>query len=887
MCALLHGLRLFAADSAHSIKGRGTPSIRPKEAVRRARRARFAVESLETRDLMSGMTSAMPSSAASLNTVSAVSSMNSAPASTTASVVPQTAQFTLSGEAVSSTAVNLYWSFAADNSYLVCEQVGDGVLQLGFANESPTPTDSYSVTGLSPNTSYSFYVVDTTYKVFSSTATQTTWVAAPSFTLSAVPSGQATTSQVNVSWSSVPGATGYSIQYQANGSGPWTTAGSTGASATSYSVTGLSPNTFYDFQMSASNSLGTTTSASQTVTTLGAGPPFTLTAASPTQVNVSWSDVAAGADYVIDQEGANGTWTYAASSISGTSASITGLSPYTPCTFKVGVVGSWGVSWANPQTVTTLPEPLLLGESLVYPAQVNLSWNSAPGATSYIVYEQDASTGSAWQVVSNTTGTSFETPSLAADSYYNFKVSDLGAWGLTTSNVETMLTLATAPTLSANPAGPTQVNLSWNSVFPGSTYGGITEYQVAEQVSGGGWVEFSTYGTSFTVASLNPNTTYSFQVGATNGSGTSWSSVVTALTYPAAPQLQATLETTTQVTLSWNSVRGGAAGFLVVEDESGVPILIGELGSSATSFTVSGLSPGTSYQFQVAAYNATGYVYSNTVSTLTLPVAPTINALPVSSSQVDLSWNSVAGASGYLINEWANGSLQQIINVGAPSSGYDVTGLFPNFTYTFQVESYNASGYSWSNSVSALTLPAAPTFTLTAVSQTQINVSWTNVEGASDYWIYDWIPSTVTEQLAMLPNGSTSYSLTGLTPGTTYAFMIGASNASGTTWASVQSVATLPSEPTVTLGNVSTTAVNVSWNGVAGATSYAIDEFIAGTWEEIGTAGSGTTSFTVSGLTPGGTYQFMVGAVDSSGTTWSTAQSITLHTSRIGTPVPV
>ncbi len=205
---------------------------------------------------------------------------------------------------------------------------------------------------------------------------------------------------------------------------------------------------------------------------------------------------------MVDQEAANGTWSYAASLISGTSASITGLSPYTPYTFKVGVVGSWGVSWANPQTITTLPEPLSLGASLVYPAQVNLSWNSAPGATSYIVYEQDASTGSAWQVVSNTTGTTFETPSLAADSYYKFKVSDLGAWGLTTSNVETMLTLATAPTLSANPAGPTQVNLSWNSVFPGSTYGGITEYQVAEQVSRGGWEEFSTYGTSFTAAGL-------------------------------------------------------------------------------------------------------------------------------------------------------------------------------------------------------------------------------------------------------------------------------------------------------------------------------------------------------------------------------------------------
>ncbi len=781
MCALFHGLSLFSPNTRHSTNGQGSPSKRAKEPVRRARRARFAIESLETRDLMSGMGTSMS---------------NMAPP--TRGVVPSdiTPEFTLAGRAVSSTQVNLSWVFAAGDTYVIYELLPTGK---NVGNETnlteSTASDSYSVTGLSPDTSYTFYVVDINYDVprndqdiFSTNLTVTTWVAAPSFALSAVPSGQATTSQVNLSWQSVPGATGCGIQYQANGSGPWITAASPGQNSTSWSVTGLNPNTPYDFEMTASNSLGTTTSAAQSVTTLGAGPPFTLSAPSSTQVSANWTDVANGTDYVVDQQAANGNWAYAASSTSGTSAQISGLSPYTNYTFKVGVLGSWGVAWANQQSIYTQPAPLTLNASLVYPAQANLSWNSAFGASSYVVYEQDASTGSAWQAVYNTPGTTYQTPSLSADSYYNFKVTDLGAWGATTSNDPGVLTLANGPTLTATPAGSTQVNLSWNNVFPGQGYGAINNYVVDEQVSGG-WEEVATTATtSFGVTGLSPNATYTFKVGATNTSGTSYSSNVSALTYPAAPSLTAIAVSSTQVNLSWNGVPGGATGFLVLEQISGGYSVVTTLGSGATSYSVSGLTPGTSYEFEVAACNASGESISNAAKTITLPIAPTISATPVSSSQVNLSWNSITGATGYLINEWRSGNLQQIINVAAPSSGYSVTGLFADTTYTFQVESYNASGYAWSNTVSALTYPAAPSVTLTAVGATGVDISWNSVVGATSYVIDEYIGNAWV-QIATVSSGTTSFALTGLlVPNYGYNFIVGAVNSSGTTWSTSQEI---------------------------------------------------------------------------------------------------
>jgi hypothetical protein len=232
-----------------------------------------------------------------------------------------------------------------------------------------------------------------------------------------------------------------------------------------------------------------------------------------------------------------------------------------------------------------------------------------------------------------------------------------------------------------------------------------------------------------------------------------------------------------------------------------------------------------------------------------------------------------------LINEWQNGSLERIINVATPGSGYAVTGLMPDIPYRFQVQSYNSSGYSWSNSVSTLTLPAAPIFTLTAVSPTTINVSWNTVPGgASNYVVDEWVNFLSMEQLATLPSTSSGYSITGLTPGTSYTFLVGASNASGTTWAYYQSVATLPSAPTFTLAQLSNNNVNLSWGSVAGATGYVIDEYINGAWEPVATVSSGTTSYAVLGVVPNASYEFMVGASDSSGTTWSTAQTITIRT---------
>ncbi|MBV8128816.1 MAG: fibronectin type III domain-containing protein [Planctomycetaceae bacterium] len=126
-------------------------------------------------------------------------------------------------------------------------------------------------------------------------------------------------------------------------------------------------------------------------------------------------------------------------------------------------------------------------------------------------------------------------------------------------------------------------------------------------------------------------------------------------------------------------------------------------------------------------------------------------------------------------------------------------------------------------------LPAAPSFTATAVSASQINLTWTGVAGATSYFVDQWTGSAWT-QVASLGSGSTSYAVNGLSPNTTYYFDVAASNAAGTTWANYQGATTRaatltpPAAPAFTATAVSATQINLTWTGVAGATSYFVDQ---------------------------------------------------------------
>jgi len=172
------------------------------------------------------------------------------------------------------------------------------------------------------------------------------------------------------------------------------------------------------------------------------------------------------------------------------------------------------------------------------------------------------------------------------------------------------------------------------------------------------------------------------------------------------PAFTATTISTTQINVSWAKV-SGATKYLVRELVKGNWKQIAILNNKTTGCAITGLSPNTTYSFDVGFVKGGRETWMATKSAKTLPIsapaAPGWWDAVVSANQINLAWTGVAGATGYLVDEWINGVWKQIGNLGSGSTGCAVTGLSPNTTYYFDVAAYNAAGTTWANYRSATT----------------------------------------------------------------------------------------------------------------------------------------------------------------------------------------
>jgi chitodextrinase len=191
---------------------------------------------------------------------------------------------------------------------------------------------------------------------------------------------------------------------------------------------------------------------------------------------------------------------------------------------------------------------------------------------------------------------------------------------LTTAVADT--TAPTAPTnLTASGTTQTATNLSWTASTDNV---GVTGYDVYRD----GALLASVAGTTYTATGLVASTTYSFFVRAKDAAGnvsgnSNTVSVTTSdtpapdTTPPTAPTLSASGTTQTATNLSWSGATDnvGVTGYDVLRNG----ILIGST-TTATTFSVTGLTASTTYSFNVRAKDAAGNVSvnSNTVSVTTL-----------------------------------------------------------------------------------------------------------------------------------------------------------------------------------------------------------------------------------------------------------------------------
>jgi phage tail sheath protein FI len=259
----------------------------------------------------------------------------------------------------------------------------------------------------------------------------------------------------------------------------------TGITGTSVTITGLTDTTTYDFSVAAINAAGIAGPDSAEVsatpvaaTAVPAAPADPAAIAGDEAITLSWSAAPGATSYDV-YEGTTPGGEGAApvqSGLTGTTATITGLTNGTTYYFTIAAVNAIGTgpvsaeTSATPEAPTAVPPAPAGVIATAGNAQVALTWTAAPTAASYNVYQGTTPGGEgAVPVQSGIATTSATIAGLTNGTAYYFTIEAVNTVGTGAASTETSATPVAssngpaAPNgLSAN-AGDGQVTLSWTA----------------------------------------------------------------------------------------------------------------------------------------------------------------------------------------------------------------------------------------------------------------------------------------------------------------------------------------------------------------------------------------------------------------------------------------
>ena len=357
-------------------------------------------------------------------------------------------------------------------------------------------------------------------------------------------------------------------------------------------------------------------------------------------------------------------------------------------------------------------------------------------------------------------------------------------------------------------------------------------------------------------------------------------SSVSTFTYhvvPKAPQeLKVTGISTTSAKITWNPSTG-ATGYNVYRG------LTADTATQLIAENVDGnyyvdvnLSANTKYFYCVTAtYDGHEGDRSSVAGGYTLLPGPDATVQSAGYNSVKVAWPSVSGASGYKVYRY-NGMTKAYDLVGTvTTTSYTNTGLTCGQTYSYLVKAFKTDGSATvigeaGKTANAKPIPAATTsFTAKSNGYNSIRLSWSNVPGATGYYVYRY--NTTTKAYAYIGSATgTTYINTSsaLVSGRTYLYKVRAYKLVGTTkvggaYSVTKSAVPIPSAPKIALTKMTSTSIKISWSGVSGASYYEIYRKTgsSGTWVYVGRSKYATSrSWTNINLTRGKTYYYKVRA---------------------------
>ena len=485
-----------------------------------------------------------------------------------------------------------------------------------------------------------------------------------------------------------------------------------------------------------------------------------------TTLALTWSNPASNknvplTDYSIEISGTDNKWTAVANTPNPT-YTVTGLQKYTVYNIRVKANNIYGSSqWTVIPALTqgTLPGvPQGIQLTSITNKSAILNWqaptdNGGKAITGYKVeYSINADFSGVTTVnVANVTTTTI--PNLVRSTKYYFRVSAITQQGTgapsTAINGTTLKTVPNPPSISSVSQTNTTINVSWTAPTDdgGSAILGYNIYRGNVQIN---TTLISPTTFTYQMTGLTPETSYQIYVTALNALGESAkqdpATVQTVKTNPDAPQSPTNLtlsnKTTTSVTLSWTAGSGGTPSQYIVT-------LNGTALTTVTdpTYTITGLTPGTSYTFGVIAKNVTSQSSPTTIGHVTVPLAPstapTVDkaAYLISTPMIVTTPTQTCVAPATPIYKvYRNNTLAGTSSTSPITVTTSATAENSYMTYTVSC-SYNAvtsleSVQSPSTLAIVKTAPSQPSnVRVTEIYGLLISLSWDAVNGATTYTV--------------------------------------------------------------------------------------------------------------------------------------------------------
>ncbi len=485
---------------------------------------------------------------------------------------------------------------------------------------------------------------------------------------------------------------------------------------------------------------------------------------------------------------------------------------------------------------------------------------------------------------------------LAANTY-SVTVRDANACSTSTSVI---ILLAVPTLLPATNVGTTSVTLNWSAIT------GAVSYNVQyRKVGTTTWTTTTSNTNSLSIAGLSAGNLYQFQVqavcpGNVTGNYSSpgnFSTSTGILNCNAPSTLSASNITATSAKLNWN-VSLGAHSYSVQYRVVGTSTWTTAT-STVNSLSVTGLTSGATYQFQVQTVCAAGQSSFSTLTTFTTgPVCPTPTNLTITnitSNTAMLNWGAVTGAASYNVRYRVVGTTTWTTSTSTTNT-LAISGLIPATNYDFQVQTVCTGGVPGNFSTSGVftTAPtgggcAVPTgLTVSNITSTTALVNWNAVAGAVRYNVQYRVAGT--SGWTTDTSGSLTYAISALTPSTHYEFQVQTLCSGGNTSAfspsdTFSTTGACSSPPLgFSVSNITMVSATLNWLAIVGATGYNIQYRIAGTTTWTATT-STTNSKSITSLVAGTTYEFQV-QVKCSGTSTSAYSASSTFVTSAALPRP-